>query len=537
MSQGTLTGTGTLLRLILRRDRVLMPIWVVGLAIPTILQALGTRELFPTPEQQMVYAETLRTPALVALYGPLFGTSIGALAATRAGFAPVLVALVSLMVVIRHTRVDEEAGRRELLGSTAVGRHAPLAAAILTTVGANVALGTVLALGMISQNLPVEGSAALGLSYAAVGAVFAAVGGLAAQVAEAPGRARGLGLIALATAFVLRLAGDVSAQAGGGLGWMSWLSPIGWGQQVRPYADERWWVLLLPVALTAVVATVAVVVSARRDVGGGVIAPRPGPATADRSLGSALGLAWRLHRGSLAGWAVGFALLGLIFGAVADEIGRLVAVTPEFAEAIARIGGQEALTDAYLAASMGVMGLIASGYAIQAALRLRAEESSLRAEPILATGVSRLRWAGSHVAFTLLGPAVAMVAGGLLAGLSHGVASGDVAGEVPRLLGGALVQLPAVWVLAGIAVALFGLLPRLAAASWGALALFVFLGQLGQILQLDQWVLNLSPFTHVPNLPGGELAAPPIAWLAAVAGGLTALGLAAWRRRDLASTA
>jgi ABC-2 type transport system permease protein len=103
-----------------------------------------------------------------------------------------------------------------------------------------------------------------------------------------------------------------------------------------------------------------------------------------------------------------------------------------------------------------------------------------------------------------------------------------------QLLGAALVQLPAVWVLAGIAVALFGLVPRLAAAAWGALVAFLLLTEFGSFLNLSRWVTDLSPFSHVPKLPGGTFTATPLLWLTAIAVALIAVGLAALRRRDLA---
>jgi polyether ionophore transport system permease protein len=108
---------------------------------------------------------------------------------------------------------------------------------------------------------------------------------------------------------------------------------------------------------------------------------------------------------------------------------------------------------------MSLLGLIAAGYAIQATLRLRDEETSGRAEPVLSTAAGRLRWAASHLVFSILGPAAALGAAGLAIGLSHGLNTGDVGRELPRVLAGAMVQLPAVWVLAAIAVVLFGLLP------------------------------------------------------------------------------
>jgi ABC-2 type transport system permease protein len=177
----------------------------------------------------------------------------------------------------------------------------------------------------------------------------------------------------------------------------------------------------------------------------------------------------------------------------------------------------------------------AAGYAIQATLRLRAEEEGLRAELVLATAVGRLQWATSHLLFGLLGPTVALAAAGLAEGLAYGLVGGNIGRELPRMLAGALVQLPAVLVLSGIAMALFGLLPRLTPVSWAALGLSAFVVLLGPLLRLDQWLLDLAPFSHIPKVPGAEVAAAPLAWLPAVTAVLVAAGLAGFRRRDLVS--
>ena len=182
--------------------------------------------------------------------------------------------------------------------------------------------------------------------------------------------------------------------------------------------------------------------------------------------------------------------------------------------------------------------MLAAGYAIQAVLRLRAEEAELRAEQVLATATPRVGWAGSHLVVAAVGAAVVLAAGGLLAGLAHGLRAGDVGGELPRVLGGALVQLPAVWVLAAVGVLLFGLLPRLVVgATWAALAVVLFITVFGEALQFDRWLLDLSPFAHLPRLPAAAFTATPLAWLVATAAVLAAAGLAAFRRRDLVSSA
>jgi ABC-2 type transport system permease protein len=530
----TFTGTGKLVRLILRRDRLLMPVWIVFLGITPVGLASSIANLFPDAAgRQQYYDASVNNASVVALYGRLYGTSLGQLASWRSGFIPVMVGLLSLLTVIRHTRTDEEAGRRELLGSTVVGRHAGLAAALVTTFGANLVLAVLVALGMTRQGLPAAGSWAFGLELAAAGWMFAAVGGVAAQLTDGAGAARGIAVGVLGAAYVLRIVGDLSAISGGGLSWLSWLSPIDWVHRIRPYSGERWEVVALAVAFTAVLAVAAVALSARRDVGAGLLPPRLGTDAAAPGLRSPLALAWRLHRALLAGWVAGFALLGLVFGGIAKSIGDMTSGNHGLQEMFARLGGRSGLIDAFIAGIMSLSGLIAAGYGVQATLRLRSEESSGRAEPVLATAVGRLRWAASHLAFSVLGPAAALTVLGFVAGLTHGLNTGQVGHEVPRVLGAALVQLPAVWVLTALAVALFGLLPRLAPAAWGALAACLLILLVGAALQLSQWLLDLSPFTHLPKVPGGPVSATPLILLLAITVGLAAAGLIGLRRRDI----
>ncbi len=511
-----------------------MPLWVVIFPLVVSFYVTSYSDLFPTAAALKEYTDASRGNAsFVALYGQLHGSSLGQLVNWRAGFIPVMVGLASLLTVIRHTRTEEEAGRRELLGSTVVGRHAGLAAALIATVGANLVMAVLLAALMIAQHLPTVGSVAMGLEFAAAGAIFAAVGAVAAQLTESSGGARGIAITVLGAAYVLRVVGDVSEISDGGLGWVSWLSPIGWVQRISPYQDEQWAWLLPAVLVTALLAWLAVVLSARRDIGSGLLPVRLGPAEAAARLRSPLALAWRLHRGLLAGWAAAFAALGVVLGGVANGVGDLVGTNQALKDVFARIGGREALVDAYLVSIMAILGLIAAAYGIQATLRLRTEESAGRAEPVLATAVGRLPWAGSHLVFAVLGPAVVLLIAGLFAGLTYGASIGDVGGQVPRVMAAAAIQLPAVWVLAALAVALVGLLPRLAALSWGVLVLCLLIGLVGTAIQLNHWLLDLSPFTHIPHLPGGDVAALPVISLLILAVVLGGAGLVGLRRRDV----
>jgi ABC-2 type transport system permease protein len=531
------TGTAPLARLILRRDRVLMPIWILFMAVLPLSLASGTAVLYKTDAERQGYIDGLGgSPMLVLFYGTKpSDPNLGALIFWRAGTGIVIMGLIAVLFVIRHTRVEEEAGRRELLGSAVVGRHASLAAALVTMTGASLLIGLLVALGMISQHTPTSGSFAMGLAWASAGIVFAAIGAVAAQLTEGSGAARGIGLGVLGVAFALRGVGDV---AGGGLAWLSWISPLGWAHNVHAYAGDRWWIFGLLLAATAALSYVAFRLSAGRDVGAGLLPPHLGPATAAPALRSPLALAWRLHRGSLYGWLIGLGVVGgLLFGGVAQTSANLLDGNAELTDIMERIGGKSAASDIFLAGTLGIGAIAVAAYGISAALRMRSEEASLRSEPILAAGVSRMRWATSHLVFAFLGPALVMAVTGVTAGLFYGLSTGDVGREVPRVLAGALVQLPAIWVLTAITVALFGLLPRMAPAiGWGALSLCVVLGQIGAALQLNQALLDVSPFTHIPRVPGGNVAFAPLMVLTVLAVALTAVGLFGFRRRDIPVT-
>jgi ABC-2 type transport system permease protein len=531
-----LAGTGILTRLALRRDRIMIVSWVYVLAAFAYVSVVSTNKLYPTAASLQAFAAGAGADRVTrAIYGPAGDlNTLGGLATWKLSvFGVVGVAVMSMFIVVRHTRGDEDAGRLELVGAGAVGRLAALTSGLLTALLANLVVALLVAVGLAVPGLPWGDSLAFGLGMAAAGCVFAAITAVAAQLAGSRRPAIGIVTSVIALAYLLRAVGD-AASPGSWAASLSWLSPIGWSQQLRPFGPLDWWVLVIPVLFTIAVTAVAYVLAGRRDLGTGLLPVRPGPAVAGASLDGPLGLAWRLQRGTLLAWAAGLAVYGLVIGALATGIGPLVGDNAAARELFVKLGGQTGLVNALLAAMMGFMGVAAAIYAVQAALRLRSEESSQRAEPVLAAGVGRIRWAWSHLVFAVAGPVVLLVLVGLTTGLVYGAHTGDMGKALGQLLGAALVQLPAVWVLAGIAVALFGLVPRLATAAWGALVAFLLLTEFGSFLNLSRWATDISPFSHVPKLPGGTFTATPLLWLTAIAVALIAVGLAALRRRDLA---
>lgn len=525
-------GTGTLLRLALRRDRVLIGVWLAVFVAMAAFSAAATVDLYPTVASRVEAAETLnRSQSLVALYGRVYDpTSLGAIALIKmGGFGAVFVAIVSIVLVVRRTRGDEEAGRTELLGATAAGRRAPLAAALGEAIVVNAALAVLTALGLAATGLPVDGSIAFGLAWGGVGLAFAAIAGLAAQLASTARGAKAASIVVLAAVYVLRAVGDAADETGPR--WLSWLSPIGWGQQFRPFAGNRFWVLAITLAFTAALATVALVIVARRDLGSGLLPDRPGRAEASSRLASPLALAWRLHRGSLIGWTVGFALVGALMGSLASQVSGFL-TSPDARDLFAKLGGEKAISDMFLSVELAVGGIVAAAFGIHVVLGLHAEETQGRAEPVLATAVSRLRWASGHLIVAVGGTTLLLAVTGLAAGLAHGAAIGDLSRTGP-VLAGALVQAPAAWVMIGITLAAFGLAPRYSALGWVALVAFILLAEIGPLVDLSAWVMDLSPFAHVPKLPGGPVEGSPLVGLVVAAAAIAAVGLAGLRHRDV----
>ncbi|WP_037244533.1 ABC transporter permease [Rhodococcus wratislaviensis] len=543
--RGQYAGTVRLVRLALRRDRIQLPVWLLALAALQAFSASSVLGLYPTePDLRSFAMATAASPVALATNGLVSGYSAGAVLACQIVMPMSLAAcLMTALLVVRHTRQNEETGRAELVEAAVVGRKALLTAALAVAVGANLALGLLNVVVLMAAGLPLDGSVALGAAVAGAGIAFAAIAAVTAQVTDSARTANGLAGAALGVAFLLRAVGDMTGTVTENgtrvvSGWPTWVSPIGWAEQVRPYDDNAWWVLALPAVFALVVGSVGFALTEHRDVGSGLVPTRPGPARASRSLPTAVGSAWRMQRTILFWWAFGIAVLAVVYGAIADQIDDFLGEGEQVADMMEQLGGGTTnMVDAYFAAIFGMMAIAVAGYAVQALLRMRGEESAGRLEPVLATAVSRPRWILAHVGLATVGIVVLQALTGAATGLAYGLVTEDVPGKVVNLTGAALVFVPAIGVVAAVVVLAFGGVPAWSAGlSWGALAVCLIFGFLGSLLGLPQAVRDLSPFTHVPPVPAAEVTATPLLWLAVVAVVVGALGVVLFRRRDLTNS-
>lgn len=529
-----LAGLGALLRLALIRDRVRLPVWALGITAAVAGMAASFPSIYPGAEDRAGALVTIDNPGTTALigavygaddytYGIMVGHQLLALTAVAAG-------LMSIFTFVRHTRGEEESGRAELVRSSVTGRHAQTAVGLVMAVGANLALAVALTVGLGAlgvETIDWSGSLLFGIANAAVGVVFVGVAAVTVQLTENARTASSSAGLILALAYVLRAIGDVRSET------ISWLSPIGWSQATEVYHSDDWQPLAVAAVATVVLVTAGIVLSTRRDVGAGILGSRPGPAEAGAALNGPFGLTWRLARGTLIGWALGVFAFGLIYGPVLSEADTFLEDLPAMADFLpdADASGAELFGGTIVA----VAAIVCAVPALQVILRLRAEEEAGRAGPLLATPLSRLRWMTAGLVLAVLGGAGVLVAMGLGVGLGAGMSMSDMS-WVGSALVAALSYLPATAVAIGLAALLLGCLPRATGFSWVVVVLGAIVLYFGGTLDLPQWVINLSPFSHVPQQPAADFDAVPLLGLAGTACAAMAIGLIGIRRRNLTET-
>jgi len=522
-----MTGARIFLRTFLRRDRWMLLAWAVGAVLLYYSQAVSVDGLYRTQaEFDRAAASMEHNAAFIAMAGPARAlNSIGGQVTWQASaFGAIVAGLMSMFLVGRHTRAEEESGRDELLRAAAIGRYAPMTAALVTALLANLLLGVLVALSLWSYPLALADSLGLGLGLTLCGWFFTGTALVAAQLTASTRSMYGLCGAVMGLAYALRAVGDIGYPA------LSWLSPIGWYQAMHPFSGLRWWpgLLLLVAAAAAVVAAYALF--DRRDVGSGLLAARPGPGRAGRGLHSSLGLAWRLQRGSVVGWALGVLFTGLAYGAIGNDVGDLVGDSQASRDLFAQ--GGAGLVDGFYATACLMLALLACGFAVSSALRPRTEETDGRVEGLLATALPRREWLLGHTVVTVAGTVAVLMGAAVGLGAGYAMVTADP-GTALRLSAPVLQYLPAVLLLSAVARLLYGLSPRLATLAWLPLVLAVVVMFFGDLLRLPQWLQDLSPFEHLALVPAQDFRWGPFLALAALAAAVSFLGQSAFCRRDI----
>jgi ABC-2 type transport system permease protein len=531
-SGGRLVGVGPLVGFLLRRDRIKLPAWTGGLGLFVVYLAAALPNVAETEEELRSATQLFADPVGRLLIGPGYGFDDPTFARFVANgyglYFALIAALMSILLVVRHTRLEEQTGRAELIRANVVGRSTQLTATVVVAVITNLVGAAVVFVTMIGvAGFAPTGSLVFAAGLAATGLAFAAVTTITVQLSQYSRGAAGMAGGVLGAAFLIRAGGDMAAEGGTAL---SWFSPLAWAQQTAPFVLDRWWPLALTLGFAGATTAIGYLLAGRRDLGASLLETRPGPREATPRLGTPIGLAARIQRGNILGWGLALVISGLAYGAYTEALTTAFEDLPDvFVELF---GGTDDLVAGYLAYMAVFMAFLAAAYTVTAMQSLRGEETGGRAEPVLATPVSRTVWLASNLAVTATAIVVLLAIAGLATGLGATIVTGD-GSHVGEMVLAHLNQVPAVWVVLGVAAMLFGVLPRGVPAAWTLVAFGMIAGTFGPLLDLPDAVLELSPFAHPAAVPLEAVRPVPLLALTAIGLVGAAVGTLAFRRRDL----
>jgi ABC-2 type transport system permease protein len=358
---------------------------------------------------------------------------------------------------------------------------------------------------------------------------FAAAGVLAAQIMPSRSAAVGATVGFLGVGLLLRMLADgVSA-----LAWSAWTTPFGLTARAAPYADNRIVPLLVLASLPLALAAAAIVAAQRRDVGSGLVTVATSRAPRTRLLGSLGGFALRRGIRPTMGWAIGIAAYCLLVGALIASILEFFDKNPRFAElaAAAGLAGLD-YANGFAAALFSLLAIPTGLYAATRLAGMVAGEKARRWTALFAAPVSRVRLAVIEIGVTTLGvvglhatAALAIWAGAAVTGAPLGLGAA---------MAGALNTTPIALLAVGAAALAVGWLPSIVGAI-GALPVAggFLLNVVVQGEQVPAWVVNVSPFAHLPAVPNSPPDWVAIGVLTLIGALMTTFGIAGYSRRDL----
>jgi len=530
--RGNLDNSGTLIRFILRRERVMSTIWIAGLLLFSLALAAGMEEAFDDVARNAL-AVTLNNPGIIAMMGPVYGAdnyTVGAMYSnTLLLWVAMAVAVMNIFLVVRHTRADEEQGRAEVVRSLPTGRLANLNAAMWTAVIVNAVLSVLLGLGLTAFGIESMGFGAsmlFGVTLGVVGLWFAAIAALFAQLSSSARGALSCSAAALGASYMLRAAGDLRSEA------LSLISPLGLIQRTQVFVENNWWPVIVVLLEVVVISVAACMLNSIRDVDQGFIPAKPGRKQAPRSLLSSFGLSFRLLRGTLIAWLIILFLLGASYGSVLGDIDTFITESPVYQQLIG-------VSDDYSTAEMfttmvnSIAALMCLVPLLTAVLKPRSEEREGRAEHVLSRAVSRTKHMAGYAFLAFVSSVIfqAASAAGLYVAASFTL---DEPVTLGFLLKASMVYLPALWIVMGAAILLVGLVPKATNAIWGYLGFSFLVSVVGRIPDIiPAWIANLSPFPHIPQLPVDSINYVTLAVMTGIAIVVTVAGFVFYARRDI----
>jgi polyether ionophore transport system permease protein len=499
-------------------------------AVITYIQPVSYRHTYPTVADRLAFAHSFAgNKAIRLFYGEPFDLlTVGGYSAWRVGGTLAIFAAVwGLMAAVRAMRTEEDTGRMELVLAGIVSRRTAYLAGLVAIAAGIVILWLAEFLGSVLAGLPAGPSAYLALATASVMPVFVGVGAVASQLAPTRRMALELGGAFVALALVLRVIADTSSA-----GWLRYLTPLGWVEELRPFTGARPAVLLLPIAATVLLLAGAAWIARCRDIGTGVLPARDSSEPRLGLLSSPLAQALRGERASLLVWLGGVGAFAFILGVVAKSVSA-AGISKSLQQQIEKLGSGSILTPSgYLAFVFIFFVLAVSLFGCAQIGAARHEEAEQRLETLLAMPVGRRRWLGGRLVLAAGGAVAVALAAGLFAWA--GATSAGVSISLARMLEAGANCLPVGLLFLGIAALAYAVVPRASAGLAYGLVTVAFLWQLfGSLLGAPTWLVDVTPFAHVGLVPTQSFRVVAAIVMVAIGAVCALVALAVFRRRDL----
>ncbi len=382
--------------------------------------------------------------------------------------------------------------------------------------------------GFIAGGLSVGGSAYLALATVSVVPVYVGVGAITSQLAPTRRVALELGSAVIALSLLLRVIADTSTSAA----WLRWATPLGWAEELRPFAGPQPIVLLLPAAASTLLIVLAARVANSRDIATGILGGRDSAAPRLRLLSSPTAQALRSERASLIAWLGSVAAFAFVLGVVSTSISS-AGISKSVQRTLAELGSGSIETPrGYLAFVFIFFILAASLFVCAQVGAARHEEADGRLETLLSLPVSRGRWLGGRLLLAACGAAAISLVAGLFAWA--GAASQGVDISLPRMLEAGANCLPVALLFLGIAALAYAIVPRTGVSIAYGLVAVTFLWQLtGAVLGVPSWLVELTPFAHVGLVPAQPFRGAAAIVMLAIATGSALVATWVFQRRDL----
>jgi len=578
-------NTIKLTKFMLKRERTTSIAWIVTMVgLNLVILLLMGLSLMPDAESIAEFMSMMSNPALLAMVGPVYSMDVATMGALYTlmmfVFMGITMGIMNIFLIVRHTRADEEAGRYEVLRSLPCGRLANVNAAMLTAIVVNVAAAALFTLTMwlgmsiigdthmyyeewemiAATNPWWDISAALlwGATLGAIGLAFAAVAALFSQLSSNSRGALSYSFIVMGLFYFLRAGADMNPED---MGLLAFFSPLGLMSRTWVYIHNIWWPLFVVLGIAGAFTALAYWTCSIRDIDQGIIPSRPGKAHGGIFLKSAFGLNFRLLRTSIIAWILVLFVTGLSYSTVLQDIDTFVAGSDAYRQMLlAPIPGLLEQIETYnmtteqIAAQMNtvlnalgyniiqmfanmigfVMAMVATVPVVLFILKAKGEEKNIRSELLFATPVSKIKYLVGFAAIAFVSAVLIQVAQALgLFSLAQSALENPADLPLSFLLQSALMYVPAMWVMGGIAVLVVGLFPRHTGWIWAYFGFTFFAMLYGRMLPGLNWIANLTPFGWVPQLPMDEINWLVMAIMSVIGLGLTAAGVFFYRRRDI----